>query len=164
MIQDNIKELLEKYWNCETSVEEEQYLKAFFLENKVSGEEEKYKALFDWKKEKLQVKGSKKWETLFVKRPAIHFYSLLKIAASVLLVLTIGIGIHTHYEQEKYMDKVFSETSSDPDSLRETKNVIEKVSEVLSLTKDKQIEKTKLDSLKKDTISIPSNSEIYDSK
>jgi hypothetical protein len=152
MIQDKEKALLEKYWNCETSIEEEQYLKAFFSGNEIPVEAEKYRPLFDWKKEKSQIKGDKKWEALFVKRPVIHFYSLLKIAASVLLVLTIGIGIYTHYEQEKFMDKVFSETYTDPeDALRETKNVIEKVSEVLILAKDKQMEKARLDSLEEKT-------------
>jgi hypothetical protein len=54
------------------------------------------------------------------------------------------------------MDKVFTETCSNPeDALRETRNVIEKVSEVLSLAKDKQIEKARLDSLEKNTISEP---------
>jgi hypothetical protein len=147
MTQETLKQLLEKYWNCETSIEEEQYLKTYFSGNDIPEELQKYRALFVWEKRKGQETGSKKLKTGFEKRTVIHFYPVIRFAASVLLVLSAGIGIYTHYQQEKFMDQIFSETYSDPeDALRETENVIEKVSAVLNLAKD--IEEAKLDSLK----------------
>ena len=41
-----IEQLLERYWKCETSMEEEQILKAFFRQKSVPAELEKYKVLF----------------------------------------------------------------------------------------------------------------------
>ena len=41
-----IKQLLERYWACETTVEEESILKAFFSQKTVPAELAKYQALF----------------------------------------------------------------------------------------------------------------------
>mgnify|MGYP004420926365 CR=1 FL=1 len=41
-----IKQLLERYWACETTVEEESILKAFFSQKSVPAELAKYQALF----------------------------------------------------------------------------------------------------------------------
>ena len=42
-----IEQLMERYWNCETTLEEEAILKAFFSQNDVPAELAKYKSLFD---------------------------------------------------------------------------------------------------------------------
>ena len=41
-----IKQLLERYWVCETSLEEEEILRTFFSQKEVPAELEKYRALF----------------------------------------------------------------------------------------------------------------------
>lgn len=41
-----IKQLLERYWICETSLEEEEILRTFFSQKEVPTELEKYRALF----------------------------------------------------------------------------------------------------------------------
>ena len=148
MTSEQVKQLLEKYWACETTLEEEQALKMFFSGSAIPEELKKYQPLFQWKTAQLQIKGTPILKTATKKTVNFQWYSFLKIAASVLLIFTLGIGIYTHYQQEKYMDKVFSETYSNPeDALQETKNVIGKISSVLSLAKDKQAELQKLDSL-----------------
>ena len=43
-----ITQLLERYWNCTTSLEEEQILKAFFSQDDIPAELLKYKPLFDY--------------------------------------------------------------------------------------------------------------------
>jgi hypothetical protein len=148
MKQEAIKQLLEKYWDCDTSQEEEQSLAAFFSGNDIPEEWQKYQTLFAWKKKQSQITGSKKLKIEFEKPQILHFYPLIRIAASVLLILTMGIGVYTHYEQEKFMDTVFSETYSDPEeALQTTEHVIEKVSSVLQLVQDKQVDEEAVDSL-----------------
>jgi hypothetical protein len=145
---EQIYRLLEKYWANDTSLEEEFALKTFFSGNSVPEELKKYQPLFLWKTNQLQIKRNRTLNTEFTKPVRIQFYSFLKIAASVLLALTLGIGFYTHYQQEKYLNTIFSETYSDPeDALRETKNVIGKISSVLNLAKDKRVEEQQLDSL-----------------
>ena len=43
-----ITQLLERYWECRTSLEEENILKAFFSQKDVPAELLRYKALFDY--------------------------------------------------------------------------------------------------------------------
>jgi len=148
MTEEKIKQLLEKYWAGDTSMEEELALKTFFSVDSVSEELKKYQPLFLWKKKQLQLQSNKALKEGFNKSSGIQLYSLLKIAAVVLLAFTLGIGFYTHYQQKKYMDRIFTETYSNPeDALRETKNVIRKISSVLNLAKDKQIEMQAADSL-----------------
>jgi len=146
---EQVNELLEKYWAGDTSLEEESALKVFFSEGNIPEELKKYQPLFLWKANQLQIKGSSTLRKELKKPLSIQWYSFLKIAASVLFVLTLGIGLYTHYQQEKYMDRIFSETYSDPeDALQETKNVIQRISSVLHLAKDKQTESQDSDSVK----------------
>ena len=154
MITEEIYRILEKYWTGDTSLEEESALKTFFSGGSIPEELRKYQALFLWKTNQLQLKGNGMPETEFKKPIRIQWYAFLKIAASVLLILTLGIGFYTHYQQEKYLDKVFSDTYSNPqDALQETENVIGKISSVLNMAKDKRAEAQKLDSLEQ-TIKI----------
>jgi predicted DNA-binding protein YlxM (UPF0122 family) len=148
MTTEEIYKLLEKYWENDTSLVEESDLKTFFSRNSIPEELKKYQALFLWKTNQLQLRSDKTLKTGFNKPVRFQLYSVLKIAASVLLALTLGIGFYTHYQQEKFLDKTFSETYSNPeDALQETKNVIGKISSVLNMAKDKRIEAQMLDSL-----------------
>ena len=148
MTTEEIYLLLEKYWAGDTSLEEEFALKSFFSGDSIPEDLRKYQALFLWKTGQLQLKRNRMPDVEFKKPVRIQWYTFLKIAASVLLVLTLGIGFYTHYQQEKYLDIIFSDTYSNPeDALQETENVIGKISSVLNLAKDKRDEAQKLDSL-----------------
>jgi len=144
MTTEQIKQLLEKYWAGETSLEEERALKTFFSGNAVPEELVKYRSLFLWKVKQSGIKDNRT-----LKLPTdIQWYSLLRIAATVLLILTMGIGIYTHYQQEKDMDRIFSETYSNPeDALRETKIVMGKISSALNMAKEEQVAPQKMDSV-----------------
>ena len=151
MTQAEIQQLLDKYWNCETSPEEEQILTGFFSSDSVPEEWEKYKTLFGWKTAQTLVKASPELKSEIGRPAVIRFYSIVKVAASILLVLTIGIGFYTHYKQVQWMDRVFSSAYSEPkDSLLDTKSANEKVSSVLNLTQESNNEKT--DSLSNDSV------------
>ncbi|MDR2622895.1 MAG: hypothetical protein LBC48_10045 [Dysgonamonadaceae bacterium] len=153
MTQTRIKQLLDKYWNCKTSPEEEQLLTDFFSGDSVPAEWEKYRTLFGWKKAQTLVKASSELKAEIGRPAVIQFYSVIKVAASVLLILTIGIGFHTHYKQVQWMDQVFSEDYSEPkDSLLDAKGTIEKVSSVLNLKQEQNANAEKTDSLTIDPV------------
>jgi hypothetical protein len=165
MTQTTIQQLLHKYWNCETSPEEEQFLTTCLSGDSVPEEWKKYQVLFEWKKAQASVKAAPelaaKWaHDIKTEHPhrapyayADRFYSVVKIAASILLIMTVGIGFYTHYRQVQWMDKIFSETYSDPaDALRDTRNAIEKVSSVLNLMQKQKSDVEEAVSLSNDSI------------
>ena len=41
-----IEQLLERYWQCETTLQEESILRSFFSQDEIPAELEQYKALF----------------------------------------------------------------------------------------------------------------------
>ncbi|MDR0542641.1 MAG: hypothetical protein LBH19_10610 [Dysgonamonadaceae bacterium] len=110
MEQDKIIQLLERYWQCETSLEDERLLRDFFAGDSVPKEWRAYQPLFVWKDKQKTIQGTPVHPTTS-KRPAMYFYPILKIAASVLIVLTFGISVYTHFQQEKFMDRMFSESA-----------------------------------------------------
>jgi hypothetical protein len=144
MEQEEIKQLLERYWQCETSLEDEQHLQEFFSGNKVPGELEVYQPLFTWRNKQKKIQTDKH-EMFGPKKPRMeYFYPTLKIAASVLIVLTFGISVYTYYQQEKFMDKMFSGTYVESvDSVKESGEVVAKV-----LSPTEMIPETIEDSLK----------------
>jgi len=127
MTNNNFHSLLERYWQGETSLEEERLLRDFFSEDSVPEELAIYKPLFVWKNQQKAIRAT------FV-RPAFpkktlkpSYYSVMKIAASVLIVLMFGIGVYTHYRQEQLMEQLFSESASDAwDARKDTIDVMAK--------------------------------------
>jgi hypothetical protein len=148
MKEQEIKQLLERYWQCETSLEEEKQLRAFFLGNDFPKTLKSYQPLFLATNQLSGIQASNELKSKLNGPSRLQLYPVLKIAASVLIILTIGIGFYTHYQQEKYMDRVFSDTYTDPeDAVRTTEQVIAKVSSVLQLMQEKSIQQEILDSL-----------------
>lgn len=97
-----IEQLLERYWNCETSLEEEQILRTFFQQEEIPAHLLRYKSLFVYqnmaKEEKL---GSDFDERILaeIERPVVkarrlslqsRFMPLFKAAAVLILLFTIG--------------------------------------------------------------------------
>lgn len=50
-----IEQLLERYWDCETTIEEEQILRAFFHQEDVPSNLIQYKPLFVYQKEQKSI-------------------------------------------------------------------------------------------------------------
>jgi hypothetical protein len=135
-----MKHLMEQYWRCETSTEEEQRLQEFFAGNAIPEELTAYTALFAWKEKQKNSRIDRKKLSIPQKSLFADFYPALRIAASVLVIITLGIGFHTHYQQEKVIDKMFSETFTEPeDTIGETGDVIAKVSPLLQLAPEKAL-------------------------
>ena len=51
-----IEQLLERYWNCETSVEEEQILRIFFQQKELPAHLRRYRSLFTYQEEAAGMK------------------------------------------------------------------------------------------------------------
>ena len=87
-----IEDLLDKYFEGETSAEEERKLRAYFTSGRVAEELKVYIPLFTYFEEEIR-KEETQGTTLLQKsgRPR-SFYLLRGIAASLLILLIAGIG------------------------------------------------------------------------
>ena len=128
MANNQIYNLLERYWQGETSLEEERLLQDFFSgEDSIPEELKAYKSLFIWKNQQKAIQGTPVRPFVSKKPLMYYFYPAMKIAASVLVVLMFGIGVYTHYRQEQFMDQLFSESSSEAlDARKDSIDVIAK--------------------------------------
>ncbi|MDL2222762.1 hypothetical protein LJB98_01525 [Bacteroidales bacterium OttesenSCG-928-M11] len=131
---DRIKDLLERYWQCETSIEEEKELQSFFLDKNIPEDLSSYHELASWKKKTSTEKLEKRFQ--FPKKK-IEFYPLLRAVAVVLLFLTFGIGFYTRYEQEKKIDLIFSESFTEmPETTKDPEEIVAKASALLLLIEE----------------------------
>ena len=97
-----IEQLLERYWQCDTSLEEEARLRAFFSGNDVPGHLLRYKDLFVYQQLQQEVRLGEDFdarvlsevEVLVVKAKRMtltaRFMPLFKAAAVVAVVLFLG--------------------------------------------------------------------------
>ena len=157
-----MKELLEKYndesiWIYSFFVEEEKQLQNFFSGKDIPEDLQKYAPLFkDYKESQLSIR----LDNDFVKRleAAIHqkekekqyitiriFAPVLKIAASILIVVTLGIGIYFLANENK--KPYFAETYNDPKAaIKDATYALEKLSEALQ--KGEEVSKETFNELK----------------
>lgn len=143
-----IEDILQRYWTCETSIEEEKLLKKFFSGDDVPEHLLMYKELFAWEKQQHEYKLNDDFnrkvlhmiEKQFSKSQPIvrYFYPFLKISAVAMLLITIGLGIYTS-RSEKHLSRqvIYLETFTDPeDALEEVNIVFDKLSNTLMKGKD----------------------------
>ena len=100
-------ELIEKYWNSETSLAEEAKLKAYFAQENLPAEHLQYKALFDfYEKEANRSMPTKRKRSL---RP---FF--LAIAASLAILISMGV-FYTTQQEEREQIALTTDTFEDPE-------------------------------------------------
>lgn len=95
-----MKELLEKYFNGETSLEEEKQLMNYFQSENISPEFEKYKPLFL----SLQITDNEHFtldESIFKKPKKRSLYFPISVAASFLIVVVTVFYIHEKNQQKQ---------------------------------------------------------------
>jgi hypothetical protein len=68
MEQDEIKILLEKYWQAETTLEEEQRLADYFRKAETGPDLEVMRALFGWREEEAQLKPGEDFDNRMLRR------------------------------------------------------------------------------------------------
>ena len=102
-----IEQLLEKYWNCETSVEEEQILRSFFRQKELPEHLLRYKSLFAYQEAEKDIKLGDDFDSRIlaeIERPVVkarrltlhtRFMPLFKAAAVMVLLFSIG-GVVKH--------------------------------------------------------------------
>lgn len=148
---NRLKELLEKYWQCETSIEEERELRTLFSGEKIPQDLTGYKTWFAIQKEQAGLSSDKTYTIPTQKRGkrTIEYSYFLRIASVVLILLTFGIGIHTHRTQNQKIDEILSETYTNPeDAAKDTREVVAKVSSLLlKIEQEKKMMEDPLDSL-----------------
>lgn len=97
-----IEQLLEKYWNCQTSIEEEQILKYFFRQKEIPVHLLQYKAVFACMEKEQDLKLGDDFDERVlaeIERPVVKAHRLtmrsrlmplFKAAAVMILLFTVG--------------------------------------------------------------------------
>jgi hypothetical protein len=131
-----IDEILTRYWQCETSVEEERILQDFFLQMQEIPEHlRQYKSLFEYREmqqaEKLSAdfdeKILRRLKPQKAKRIKLHFPQAFKIAASIALLIGFGLSAHLYQvrvEQMQARDTVLTALFMISDNLQKGEEMI----------------------------------------
>ena len=97
-----IEQLLERYWNCETSLEEEQILRSFFRQKEVPAHLLRYKQLFAYQDVEKEKGLGDDFDTRIltrIERPVVkaqrltmrtRFMPLFKAAAMIAVLFLMG--------------------------------------------------------------------------
>lgn len=167
MNSEYIHTLLNKYWRCETSAREEQELRDFFSGTEVPRELVRYVPLFAYLNEersitpgsdfddrlKAAIKKSEREQQYITIR---IFAPVLRIAASLLLVL--GLGISVYFISKQYNKPYFAETYHDPNAaIKDATYALIKVSNALQSSEEASMQTIQLiDELEIDWSSLDS--------
>ncbi len=90
------KKLLDRYFEGMTNIEEENQLKHYFSGNEIADEFRKYQPLFSFFKEEKEVVSTKE-----IALPQKNYkYQFLKIAATLLLPLSVYLGYQKYQEYQ----------------------------------------------------------------
>lgn len=144
MDSNKIQELLEKYWNCETSLEEEQHLREYFRGREIPEQFKETAALFRYfdnhKSKTLTDAGfdasvRKKIGTPDGKLRRL-FYNSMRIAAGIAVLVLATFFVRN--EIRKSTPEKVVDTYDDPKlALEETKKALLMISKTFGTAKDK---------------------------
>lgn len=125
-----IEQLLERYWNCETSLEEEQILRSFFHQKEIPAHLLRYKAMFAYQEiEKERGLGSDFDAKVLarVEKPVVkaqrltlrtRFMPLFKAAAMIAVLFVMGTVVQRSIQDDGsdmvYMHDDYRDTVNDP--------------------------------------------------
>ncbi len=142
-----IEQLLERYWNCETSIEEEQILRTFFRQKEIPAHLLRYRPLFAYVEKEHEVGLGKEFDEQVLAKTgattvkATHltlrrrFMPLFKAAAALVLLFTIAGTMKYALSEEKgneiiYVYDQFERSASDPQVAYEADSVKSPLKEV----------------------------------
>lgn len=151
MQNEYIDRLLQRYWNCETTVAEEQELRDFFSREDLPEAWQPYAPLFNYVREEQAVtlsdgfderlkaamdkeaEQSKKYITIRI------FAPLLRVAASVLLIA--GLGVSIFFITRENNRPWFVETYDDPNAaIKDATYALEVLSNALQTTQEASLQ------------------------
>ena len=124
-----IEQLLERYWACETSLQEEQILRTFFQQQEVPAHLLPYKAIFDVQQEQAEATLGEEFDERVLQmiegetvkavpfgragRWRINLRPLYQAAGLVALILTIGIAAQRSFDETAQPQQTqFAQTDS----------------------------------------------------
>lgn len=148
-----IEQLLERFWNCETTLEEETIIRAFFAQKEIPAHLMCYKSLFQYEQtlkearlsddfDKKVLAQTEEKETA-VKARRITFAQrlmpLYKSAAIIAFVLTLGnaaqksVGFETVSQTSDYNYESYQDTYKDPEvAYNQISSALKMISESLN--------------------------------
>ncbi|SRR5574344_1500539 len=145
-----IEQLIERYWQCETSLEEEEILHLFFQQKDVPAHLLRYKDLFCFEKEEKELKVSDDFEAKVlekIEKPVVkakrisisrQIMPFFKAAAVVAIILSLGNAIQKSSlgEENDYNYENYTDTYTDPQvAYDEISSALQDVSEGISKSK-----------------------------
>ena len=176
----NIHILINKYWNCETTLQEEQELQEFFSGENVPADLQQYIPLFSYIKEERTVTTNSNFiSNLFnsienqqeksssSKKQYITiriFAPLLRIAASVLLIF--GLGVSIFFVSRQNNKPHFVDTYHDPSAaIKDATFALQKLSDAIRISEMASIQTIQIiDELEIDWYSLDSLNNVIESK
>lgn len=105
-----IEQLLERYWNCETSLEEEQILRSFFRQKELPAHLLRYKQLFVYQEVEKEMKLGEDFDAKIlaqIEKPVVkarrltlrsRFMPLFKAAAMITVLFVMGTLVQRSME------------------------------------------------------------------
>jgi hypothetical protein len=143
MNKSHIDQLLEKYWNVESTIEEETILKSYFASDQIDSSHQQYAHLFQFFKGKSEVVSQQKLsltEELVKKSNGkvvdMTSRSLIKYAA-VLIVLIAAYGSFMNLMPTNNTDKIYAGKFTTLDEEQEAQEAYEITMEALSFLSNK---------------------------
>ena len=153
-----IENLLERFWKCETSQEEESILRAFFRQKDIPQSLEPYRSLFVYEDEAKETKLGADFDEKMLKlveQPsvnarritlALQLRPFFKAAAAVAIVLVLGNAAQHSFSREgssapDYNYATYKDTYKDP------KAAYDEVSEAFHNMSEELLEQQRADSL-----------------
>lgn len=146
MKRDRIIELLNKYWNCETNLAEEQELRRLFAEEELPEELQRYAPLFSYIEEEQAPRLSagfeqrlqeslRKADTAVVPQHMPRRTRLMRIAASILLL--VGMGVSLYFITRQQNNPQYAESGkADSEVWEQATDALEKLADALRLSEE----------------------------
>lgn len=158
-----IEQLLERYWQCETSLEEESELRSFFLKEEVPAHLLRYKDLFVYQAVQQEVGLGNDFDKrilLQIEAPVVRakrltmvgrFMPLFKAAAAIALILSLGnVAQHTFFADETldYDYDAYKDTYDDPEvAYKEVSSALMMLSEGINKSQGQAKDSVKAESV-----------------
>lgn len=113
-----IKQLLERYWQCETTLQEEEQLRDYFCSEEVTEEFQHYKEFFMYQQEEKNISLGKEFDERIlaqIEAPVVkacrqtwkvRLMPLFKAAAVVAFVASLGSLVQYSFDGEETLPKV----------------------------------------------------------
>lgn len=123
-----IEQLLERYWNCETSLEEEQILRSFFRQKEIPAHLLRYKQLFVYQQVEKEMRLGDNFDAKIlvqVEKPVVkakrlsiraRWMPLYKAAAMIAVFFAVGTTVQRSMEEGDVVlvHDEYRDTATDP--------------------------------------------------